>query len=77
MSDNTPMITAEASRLAGVLDHARLDLPTGMFRDAEAIERAEELGLVERSYRYPLGILGLSYLQLTEAGRARIGEPSP
>lgn len=71
MEQNT-QITAEAERIADVLDHASLSLPTGMFKDQEALDRAFALGLVEHDYRMPLAFLGLSYLSLTDAGRAAL-----
>lgn len=63
-------IVAEDERLAAVLDHARLNLFAGMFKDEEALERAEELGLVERHYEGAAGFLGLSTLHLTTRGAA-------
>ena len=66
------MITAENDRIADVLDHASLGLFTGMFKDNEALERAEELGLVERRYEGAAGFMGLSKLYLTPAGEERL-----
>lgn len=65
-------LTAEDQRIADVLDHARAKLPTGMFTDEQALRRAEELGLVKRVFKGPLGFVGLSYLHLTDAGSAAI-----
>lgn len=61
-------LIAETERIKDVLEHARINLPTGMFEDTQAMKRAIELGLVETYYRDPLVGLGLSYVRLTEAG---------
>lgn len=67
-------ITAEEERLAQVLDHARLRLFTGGIEDEQALNRAEALDLVERVYEGAAGFIGLSKLELTEAGKAWLEE---
>lgn len=67
-------ITAETVRLAAVLDHASLGIFTGMFTDNEALERAEQLGLVRRNFEGAAAFFGLSKLYLTDAGRALLDE---
>lgn len=69
-------ITAERERLLAVLDHARLRLFTGQFTDVEALERAESLNLVERSYQGAAGFMGLSELHLTPAGEKALEDQS-
>jgi hypothetical protein len=71
---DTPAIVAEAERVAAVVDHARLNLFTGMLEDNEAIERAEELGLVERYYEGAAAFFGLSKLRLTRLAEMTRGQ---
>lgn len=66
-------IVAEVERVAAVVDHASLNLFTGMLEDNEALERAEELGLVERYYEGAAAMFGLSKLRLTSLGQMARG----
>jgi hypothetical protein len=60
---------AEKERLDAVIDHARNNFFTGQFNDQEALDRAFELGLVEKFYQCPAGFfVGLSKLRLTAKG---------
>lgn len=71
------MMVVEYERVAAVLDHARLGLLTSMLDDNLALERAEELGYVERHYEGAVGFMGFSKLYLTPTLRIAMNGATP